>query len=140
MALKLKKGTAMEVATITSLIDCVFFLLIFFVLATRFEEEEKIAKEMEINLAIASAAGPLTAPPKEIVVSFDAKGTYIVENKVVTLSQMLSALKAAAEANPTQSVLVRADRGCSWEQGVAVMNSCRQAGLRVRIATAGDSK
>lgn len=138
MALKLKKGTAMEVATITSLIDCVFFLLIFFVLATRFDEEEKLAKELEVNLAVASAAKPLTSPPHEIVVSFNAKGKYIVENKVVTLSQMLSALKAAAQSNPTQSVLVRADKGCSWEQGVAVMNNCRQAGLHVRIATGGD--
>ena len=135
MALKLKKGTAMEVATITSLIDCVFFLLIFFVLSTRFEEEEKLAKEMDINLAVASSAKPLTSPPKEIVVSFDAKNKYIVENKEVTLGQMLSALKAATQNNPTQSVLIRADKGCSWEQGVAVMNNCRQAGLQVRIAT-----
>ena len=75
---------------------------------------------------------------REIVVSFDAKGTYIVENRVVTLSQMLSALRAAAEANPEQSVLLRADRGCSWEQGVVVMNNCRQAGLSVRIATGSE--
>jgi biopolymer transport protein ExbD len=138
MALKLKKGTAMEVATITSLIDCVFFLLIFFVLATRFDEEEKAAKEMEINLAVASAAKPLTSPPHEIVVSFDAKGNCIVENKRVSLAEMLTALQAAVRANPTQSVLVRADKGCSWEHGVAVMNNCRRAGLHVRIATGSD--
>ena len=41
MAVKIKKGAALGALSITPLIDVVFLLLIFFLVATRFEEAER---------------------------------------------------------------------------------------------------
>ena len=134
MSVKINKGSALASLSLTPLIDVVFLLLIFFLVATRFEEEER---ELDVLLPEASEAQPLTSKPREMFVNIDDKGRYFVTGKIVTLDQLYPILKAAWVNNPGRaSVVIRADKRCRWEFVVAVMNACNKANIRdYRVTT-----
>lgn len=135
MSVNIDKGRALDGINLTPMIDCVFLLLIFFLVATRFEELER---EMPIVLPQASEAMPLTSKPKELFVNVDHEGHYIVRAQPLTAAELLAVLKQAADANPgRQTVIIRADKRCVWEHVVEVMNQCNKAQIRdYRVTTA----
>jgi len=134
MAVNLKKSTAMELMSMTPLIDCVFLLLIFFLVAARFEQEER---QLNVKLPSASEAKPLTARPKEVFVNIDAKGQFLIQGKIVSVERLAEILTTAARNNPTQSVVIRADKNVLWNFVAAAMNACNKAGISdYRVATA----
>ena len=134
MSVKLDKGNALSNLSLTPLIDIVFLLLIFFLVATRFAEEER---EMQVSLPAASEAMPLTAKPREIFVNVDQDGKYIVQRRVVGENELERILMDAAANNPgTQSVIIRADKTCDWQFVATVMNLCNRANITdYRVAT-----
>ena len=134
MSFNLDKPTALTSLSLTPLIDVVFLLLIFFLVATKFAEEER---ELDVRLPDASAAQPLISQPKELFVNVDQHGRYYVTGRTLTLDQLYPVLKAAWVNNPGRaSVIIRADRRCRWEFVVAVMNACNKANIRdYRVAT-----
>ena len=135
MAVKLEKGSALSSLSLTPLIDIVFLLLIFFLVATRFAEEER---ELDLVLPSASEAKPLSAKPREIFVNIDEEGSFFVHSRVVTLGELATILAQASADNPgTQSVIIRADEGCDVKYAVAVMNLCNKFNITdYKIATA----
>ena len=137
MPVTIKKGTALNSLSMTPLIDIVFLLLIFFLVTTRFSEEDH---ELEVMLPTASEAKPLIIKPKEIFINIDSNGKYFVGNKMVDLEKMETQLASADINNPTgQTVIIRADKRCQWESVVAAINACQRAGIHdVRPTTAGD--
>ena len=134
MAVTVNKGAALDSLSMTPLIDVVFLLLIFFLVATRFAEEER---EMNVRLPEASEAMPLTSKPRELFVNIGADGRYFVSGKTVTLDELHPILKTAHVNNPGRaSVVVRADQRCRWKYVVAVMNACQEAKIRdYRVTT-----
>ena len=56
MAVKIRKGSALASLSITPLVDVVFLLLIFFLVATKFDEEDHA---LDIQLPEASEAVPM---------------------------------------------------------------------------------
>jgi biopolymer transport protein ExbD len=135
MSVKISKGRALDGINMTPMIDCVFLLLIFFLVATRFEELER---EMPIVLPQASEAMPLTSKPKELFVNVDQHGKFIVRGEQLGSPELLAALEQAAANNPgRQKVIIRADKRCVWEHVVEVMNLCNKAHIRdYRVTTA----
>ena len=138
MAVNIQKGTALSSLSMTPLIDIVFLLLIFFLVTTRFEEEDH---ELEVMLPTASEAKPLVVQPKEIFINIDQAGTYFLANKSVDLDGLQSLLRQADINNPSgQTVVIRADRRCEWDNVVAAINACQRAGIHdIRPTTAGES-
>ena len=134
MAVNINKGQALESLSLTPLIDIVFLLLIFFLVATRFAEEER---ELEVMLASASEARPLTSKPRELFINIDQEGRYFVTGKILAPDQLDEVLQSAWVNNPAgASVVIRADKRCRWEPIVAAMNACRKAGFRdYRVST-----
>ena len=134
MAVKINKGSALASLNLTPLIDVVFLLLIFFLVATKFAEEER---ELDVLLPEASEAQPLTSKPREMFINIDDKGRYFVTGKILTLDQLYPILKAAWVNNPGRaSVVIRADKRCRWEFVVAAMNACNKANIRdYRVTT-----
>ena len=61
MAVKIRKGNALSSLSLTPLIDVVFLLLVFFLVTTRFAQEDY---ELNVVLPSASKAQPLIAEPK----------------------------------------------------------------------------
>ena len=134
MAVKINKGSALASLNLTPLIDVVFLLLIFFLVATKFAEEER---ELDVLLPEASEAQPLTSKPREMFINIDDKGSYFVTGKILTLDQLYPILRAAWVNNPGRaSVIIRADTRCRWEFVVAAMNACNKANIRdYRVTT-----
>jgi len=128
MAVKIKKGSALESLSLTPLIDIVFLLLIFFLVATRFAEEER---ELEVTLPEASEAQPLTSKPRELFINIDEGGRYYVTAKIVDLPELQKILKAAYVNNPGRaSVVIRADERCQYAYVVRAHNACLKAKIR----------
>jgi biopolymer transport protein ExbD len=135
MAVKIKKSDVTGLVNLTPMIDMVFLLLIFFLVATRFEEEER---SLEVQLPQASEAMPLTARPKELFININAQGQYFVAGKFVDVPALEQLLKQAAADNPgRQTVIIRADKRCVWQHVVTAMNLCNKASIRdYRVTTA----
>ena len=136
MAVKIKKGMAVGTLSLTPLIDVVFLLLIFFLVATRFAEEDR---ELDVPLPDASEAKPLTVKPREIFVNIDQQGQYFIGRQVVDLDQLEHMLAEAATNNPVnQSVIIRADKRVPFDFVVQAINRCKKAGIQKYMAnTAG---
>jgi len=134
MAVKIDKGTALSTLSLTPLIDIVFLLLIFFLVATRFAEEER---ELDVQLPDASEAKPLTSKPRELFINIDERGRYYVTGKMVTLSELHPILQKAWVNNPGRaSVVIRADKRVAWQYVVGAMNACNKAKIRdYRVTT-----
>ena len=134
MSVKINKGKALGNLSLTPLIDIVFLLLIFFLVATKFAEEER---ELDVMLPDASEARPLTSKPREMFINIDHQGRYFVTGKILDEEQLAQVLKSAWINNPgRQSVIIRADKRCRWQYVVAAMNACNRAKIRdYRVTT-----
>lgn len=137
MSVRLKGSRALSALSLTSLIDVVFLLLVFFLVATRFEEEER---SMAIQTPTASEAVPLTTRPRELMVNIDKEGRYQVGRQYVELAELQTMLHQAAANNPgRQKVRIRADGRAPVQKAVNVMNACNRAQIRdYELAVAPD--
>ena len=129
MAVKIKHGQALQMLSLTALIDCVFNLLIFFLVATKFAEDDK-ERDMKVKLPSASMARPMTHKPQDIFVNIDDAGRILVGGQQLTLRQLESHLAQAKTDNPLgQNVKIRADKRASVQAAVDVFNACNKAGI-----------
>lgn len=119
-----KQGLAIEM---TPMIDMVFLLLIFFLVATTFHQEER---EMQIALPQASSSKPISAMLKEIIVNVDQHGSIIVGGRTIQPDQLLSIVEEAVTDNPRQKVTVRGDRRTAYSDIVRVLDVCKKAGIQ----------
>ena len=136
MAVKINKGSAAGLINLTPMIDVVFQLLLFFLVASKFSEEER---QLRVVLPQASEAKPIISKPQEFFVNIDQSGRYYAGGKVLAAAQLERALVQAAANNPgRQTVILRADKRCTWQPIVTAMNLCAKAGIRdVRPSTEG---
>lgn len=127
MAVKINKGAALGTLSLTPLIDVVFLLLIFFLVATRFAQEDR---ELDVMLPSASEARALTIQPKERFINVDHRGRYFVDGATLTGQEVENVLEQAAADNPVnQSVIIRADKRVPLDYVVFVLNACNKAGI-----------
>ena len=103
MSVKIDKGSATSALNMTPMIDVVFNLLIFFLVATRFEEVER---KMSVVLPQASEARPMTEKPKDLMVNVTRTGKIVVNGQALNSTQLLTVLLAQGSV-----ALVRAVHG-----------------------------
>jgi biopolymer transport protein ExbD len=107
---------------LTPLIDVVFLLLIFFLVATRFDEQEKA---VPINLAEILAAKPISAGPSEVIVNVTRRGQFVVRDQTLSESGLYALLHRLAVKNPgLYTVQIRADRDVRFKYPLMVMGIC----------------
>lgn len=122
MPVQIKKGRALDALNLTPLIDVVFLLLIFFLVATRFAQDDR---ELPVKLPSASSAVPMTMEPAELVVNVDAQGQYMIQGERMSLERMESVIQKAVTDNPVnQLVIIRGDRNVAFQAIVSVMDLC----------------
>lgn len=120
-------------APLTSLIDIVFMLLIYFLLTTNFMVDEGI----KIKLPQAKAAAPQTQ--QEITVYVDREGRAYLENKEVPQEMLFKRLKEMIGGQQDRLVVVKADRSVILNKAVRVMDLAKAAGAaRLCLATEKD--
>lgn len=116
---------------ITSLIDIVFLLLIFFMVSTTFIS----VPGMEVSLPRAEAA-KIEREKREINVVVNREGKIFLNRAPVESSDFLNVLREKVPADGSDTmVIVRGDQGVSYGLVVKVMDLVRKAGIR-RLAIA----
>ena len=108
MAVQINKGQALGTLNITPMIDIVFLLLIFFLVASKFAEEDA---ELDVELPDASSAMPLVIQPKEIIINIARDGSYFVNGSTYDATGLRQVLRQAEASNPgNQKAIRRADK------------------------------
>ena len=121
---------------LTSLIDVVFLLLIFFMVSTTFERQAAL----RIDLPEASAeAQPQDAGPEPLELIIDRDGRMYVNDRMLTDSRpatITAALKEAAGDDRSVQILLRADSLTPHHFVVTAMDVTGELGFtRLSIAT-----
>jgi biopolymer transport protein ExbD len=125
MTVKIDKGRSAGLVNLTPMIDVVFQLLIFFMVATTFLDPEK---EIDIELPEAASGAP-AEETDELIINIMEDGSIILSGESLDDASLLARLKAAAQADPDTPVTIRGDRLVRHERVVMVMDACGQAGL-----------
>lgn len=127
MTIAIKRSNVAGNLSLTPLIDVVFLLLIFFLVTSEFEDEER---RLDIVLPTASSATPMTRKPREIVIDVDAMGKVYLRGQAMEFDELERLLTAAVADNPTnQSAIIRADGTTSFQPVVNVMDICNRVGI-----------
>jgi biopolymer transport protein ExbD len=111
----------------TPIIDMVFLLLIFFLVATTYQQSER---ELAIALPEAEAAGPISTMLREIIINVDSQGAIIVGGQTMTLEELRMLIADAIRVNPDQKVSVRGDRDIAYGTIARVLDVCKAAGAQ----------
>ena len=127
MAVKYDEEDKPEVQ-MTSMMDCIFLLLIFFLVSSQLK---KIEKEVPIELPQAQATREIKMTPDLIKVTVSAKGDIFVRGNKVGPGGLRSALQAAAKENRDRKVIVDGDIYAPFRAVVQVLDACRQEQLSV---------
>ena len=122
---------------LTSLIDVVLLLVIFFMVSTTFVEEGRLRVELP-----SASNEPVTTVRDPIVITVTAQGSYRVNDKALvnnareTLSAALTKVAAGRENVP---LTIRADARATHQSVVTAMDVAARLGFtQVNIATVSE--
>ncbi|MEM6979442.1 MAG: biopolymer transporter ExbD [Planctomycetota bacterium] len=136
MAVEIKRSNVAGTLSLTPLIDVVFLLLIFFLVTSEFEDEER---RLDIVLPSATSAVPMTSKPREFVVDIDSSGAIYLRGEQTPLKELEALLQKAVANNPTtQTVVIRADAAATFQPVVNVMDICNRSGVSDYSVTTKD--
>lgn len=122
--------TDSEGPNLTPVIDVVFLLLIFFLVATEYHDAER---ELDITLPQVAEAQPLAMTP-ELIVNITNEGRYKVAAQEYGEAELAALITQAKKNNPQQSTLIRGDGDSALRYAVRVMGLCNKVKMRYRIA------
>ena len=108
---------------ITPMIDMVFLLLIFFLVATKFADVER---DVRVKPPSSRHARPVTALPEEIVVNVNSDGRFLIAGQARGLDEIDRIFATAVAGNPRQAVVIRGDRHSVLQFAVDVLDLCEK--------------
>ncbi|GIT28190.1 MAG: hypothetical protein Ct9H300mP1_02360 [Planctomycetaceae bacterium] len=111
---------------LTPVIDVVFLLLIFFLVATEYHQEER---ELEVVLPEVTQAQPL-AMSKELIVNITKGGIFKVAGRDYNEQQLYQVIREAKENNPQMTALIRGDGESALRYAVRVMGMCNKVEMK----------
>ena len=110
--------------SLTALIDMVFLLLIFFLLASRFVEQAGVT----IIVPEIESAGSGLMP--ELYVQVDQNGVIFIDETQVTQSQLTLILKTRIKSLGKDTVVIQADYRTQYDFVVQVIDAAKLAGAK----------
>ena len=121
-AFNTKRPRRRPAINITSLIDVMFLLLIFFMVSSTFREQFGI----DVTLPEAETAERQEFEPHELVVARD--GQFHLGRQVVNEDQLRAALLEILRDDPDAKIVLRADEGADFGSVLAAIDIARAAG------------
>jgi biopolymer transport protein ExbD len=116
---------------IIPMIDTVFFLLVFFMIASL---AMTTMKGMPVNLPKSGSAND--RPMVKVVLTLTSTDKYYIDKKVVDFDQIYPELKARLVENPKMVVVINCDKTQKWERGIQLADEAKRAGAELlTIAT-----
>jgi len=137
MKLSLRPRTQPEV-NLTSLIDVVLLLLIFFMVSTSFVKQSQIA----IRLPEAEATAVVEEVPERIDIMITESGTYLVNGRELINNRaetIRNALQKVSAGNNELPLTISADANAKHQYVVTAMDVAGRLGFtKISIATVND--
>ncbi len=126
---------------LTSLIDVVFLLIVFFMAASKFADQHR---DVNLRLPEVAKGEKLALPAKAREVAVYTDGRLTLDGAVVTLEELTAQLTKSHAESPQQSVTIMGDAGCAFQHIAAALAACKEAGVvdlavSVRLAQAAGS-
>ena len=137
MKLNLRAKAEPEV-NMTSLIDVVLLLLIFFMVSTSFVKQSQIS----IRLPAADSAAIVEEVPEQVDIMITEQGTYLVNNRELVNSRpetIRNALLKVSGGDSNLPLTISADANARHQHVVTAMDVAGKLGFtRISIATIND--
>ena len=138
MKLNLRPRTQPEV-NLTSLIDVVLLLLIFFMVSTSFVKQSQIA----IRLPEAESTAVVEETPQQIDIMITETGTYLVNNRELINNRpetIRNALRKVSAGNHDLPLTISADANARHQYVVTAMDVAGRLGFKqIKIATVNEA-
>jgi biopolymer transport protein ExbD len=119
-------GDSSEVINVSSLLDVMFILIIFFLATTTFKEEER---DVQVSLPQDIQGETLTSSDRVIVINIRKSGTYVMLDRQVTIEEMAELVKVSLVEDPKQKILIRADQEALHGYVARAVATCKHAGV-----------
>ena len=134
--------------SLIALIDCIFFLLMFFMVATSFKHPSDGVPQKALAIALPDSAVSFdrrTAAPRSLLIGVDVKGGVYWENEPVGQETLRERLHAAAQRDPAIAVRLAADGRVPYQAVIHLLDLCQFEGLthvffQARAGREGDSR
>lgn len=123
MELRQKKKNK-AIINITSLIDVLFILLIFFMVSSSFRNKS----EIELDLPTAGDSATDEAE-KGFEIFVNNKGEVVWNEKILTIEELTTSLKEISAETPDKVVNLNADKDVSHGRIVEIMETIQKSGL-----------
>lgn len=119
---------------IIPMIDIIFFLLVFFMMSML---SMVVQKSVPVNLPAAQTAK--VDLQRKVPITVTADGSVFVDQKPMSLEQMVGYLKAEQVKGTELTILLRADTSAQYGKFVQVLDTLKQNKI-TKIAIATESK
>jgi biopolymer transport protein ExbD len=108
--------------SLTPLIDVVFILLVFFMLASSYLDWRSV------DLTVSSGVGAATSAQRAILISLRADGSVTVGSKPIAKQALRSVLTARLAEKREQRIVIRSDPGVPLQRAVNTLDLVRSIG------------
>ncbi len=115
-----------ELVNVSSLLDVMFILIIFFLATTTFQQQER---DVAVSLPDAAAGEAVSEAPAVMVINVRADGSYVMASQEMGIEEVAATVAEAHAADPQQKVLIRGDRNALHGHVAAAVLACRNAGI-----------
>ena len=131
MRLELGEDEQPEIGLI-ALIDCIFFLLMFFMVATSFRQKvgEQPAKELPITLPAAQMSlDRVGAGEPPLTIGIDKWGKLYLDGNRIPVEGLHDRLRQEAASNPGRPIRIDGDELTRYQDIVHVLDLCQFEGF-----------
>ena len=131
MRIKAQEEEQPEIGLI-ALIDCIFFLLMFFMMATSFKRTDEVKPVLELPVTLPTAQVSFEraqAGAAPLAIGVDKDGQLYLNNKSVSTQTLHDALKKEAAANPGRPIRIDGDQATSYQHIIHVLELCQFEGF-----------
>jgi biopolymer transport protein ExbD len=142
MRINLGEEEAPEISLI-ALIDCIFFLLMFFMVATSFKHQAEGQPQKDLPITLPRSAVSLDAAsalPDVLVLGVDAQGGLYWERERVSAAALRERLHAAALQHPGRAVRIDGDTQAAYQHVIHLVDLCQFEGLTQIALRARDGR
>jgi biopolymer transport protein ExbD len=115
-----------------ALIDCIFFLLMFFMVATSFKQQAEIQQQSQLSVVLPEASASLdvsSSATSVISIGIDKRGNYFWGNEQVSIKKLQDKLKESGEKNKQTLIEISGDEVTPYKDIVSVIDVCQFEGL-----------
>ena len=118
---------------LTPMIDVVFAILTFFILASLFLTR---SEGLPVNLPSAKTATQQNQAPTKLTVTIDKQGKMLLDRQPLEVSDLATRVQAAKGNKPEVLVVINADKAVEHGRVITVMDELRTVqGVKLGVAT-----